>query len=175
MKINKENTGNPNGHSINCACTECTGDDAYIARLRGQVGKNSSYMTENLKRFAARPGVYGQAYVNTADPIVPIAVTKPAATVAPTSGGNEWLGLFKDLGLEALGTLMDKQKSGTLTDPTLNKIGALGNQIADAGVNAGVQQANTTVGENVIKFSPWIIGGVVLALGTIIYLVAKKS
>lgn len=169
-----QKVGGIDGHSINCTCDKCTGGDYYLKRLKAHVGRTAAF-----SGLPAHVGDYNTRYfrnnAETSALVQPVSVSKPNATVAPTSGGSEWLNLFKDLGLEALGTLMDKQKSGTLTDPTLNQIGQLGNQIAQAGVNAGVAKANTTVGENVIKFSPWIIGGVVLLLGIVIYLVAKKS
>lgn len=170
--MNKENTGYVNGHPINCACYSCTGGDTYLARIKSNVGKNaifSNFDPFNGVRFAARPGVYGS---NHADPIQPIQTTAPAQTVV--KNGSDWGQLLGSLGLEALEIIMDKQKAGQISDPTLNKIGQTANQIAQAGVNAGISKTESTVGQNVIKFSPWIIGGILILLGTIIFLIARK-
>lgn len=173
-KNHAENTGSGNGHSINCACNHCTGGDSYLKKLKNQVGKNSSFRTSELERFAARPGVYGSAYTNNhADAVIkPIATTAPAQTVVKKE--NDLLNILKDIGLDALGTIMQKQKDGTLTDPTLIKIGQAGNSVINAGVNAGQQQVEASLGQNVLKFSPWIIGGIVVVMGALVFFMARK-
>lgn len=173
MKIAKENTGSGSTHAINCDCYACTGGDSYLGRVKRNVGKNAHFDPFNGSRFAARPGVYGANHADS--PIQPITTVKPATTVVQQSGGNEWLNLLGGLGLDALGVIMEKQKAGTLSDPTLNKIGQTANNIAQAGVDAGIAKTNTTVGENVVKFSPWIIGGIALMLGAIIFLIARQK
>lgn len=178
MKIAKENTGGGTTHAINCDCYSCTGGDSYLGRVKRNVGRHAAhanYDPFNGNRFAARIGTYGSAYFNHADsPIQPISTTAPAQTVVKTNN-NELLNLLGGLASQGLGILMEKQKSGQLNDPVLNQIGKTANDIAQAGVNAGIAETESVVGQNVIKFSPWIIGGIALLLGAMIYLIARKK
>jgi len=187
--------GGVNGHSINCQCVQCTGGDPHLMRMKGEAGKNASFNGRTIPRFNARPGTYGtrgttQMPVNNyngyahrqptlfiprsnyAD-VVPIALNKPNAAVAPAQFNLG--GFLMGLGTEALGTIIEMKKAGTKLPPALDKVAGAGIQTIEKAQAQAQVKGNEIVGANVLKFSPFILGGIALLVVLVIYFVSNRK
>lgn len=149
-------------HSPNCECYSCTGNDSYLKEVRRRYGANANFS------IAARSGVYGSTggfnNYDHAD-----AVTPP---IAP-----EQVDIKKLLGNALggfVGDIIQAKKDGKGLTPVLDKVATLGIATEQAAVNAAQGKAEQTIGQQVLKFSPYIIGGIIVVVLGAVFFMAKK-
>jgi len=158
-------------HSPNCQCYECTGNDPYISHLKNQFGKNANF--DNTKNGGVITNF--NSYENHADPLAagvfqPLP-TGPSTTPQTTANVKQ---IFGDALGTAVGNIIQAKKEGQILPPYLDLVAKLGIKTEQAAVNAAQGKAANTIGTNVIKFSPYIIGGLVAFVLLFFFVLGKK-
>lgn len=164
-------------HSPNCQCNYCTSEDDYIAHVRNQFGKNAAHFDA-----AASGGTQWMRYSNydnyTDLSVAPVGTTtlKPV-TVTGTQTQQTKANLVQILGNavgSAVGDLIQAKKEGETLPPLLDMVAKLGIKTEQVALNAAEQKAGSEIGAQVLKFSPYIIAGLVGVVLLIVVLLVKK-
>lgn len=158
-------------HSPNCECVHCTGNDSYLKEVRRRYGKNANFS------LAARSGVYGSigGFNNYSGHFFDHA---DAAPVTAPLTSPEQVDLKKLLG-NALGGMVGEviqaKKDGKVLSPVLDKVATLGIKTEQAAVAAAQDKAEQTIGQKILKFSPYIIAAVAGIILWAVFLGGRSS
>ncbi len=153
-------------HSPNCLCGNCTSFDPHITHIRSQFGKNADF-TNTLNGGSQ----YGfNDYENHFGP-----ETGTTVTPAPDSSKKNAIKIFGDAIGNVLGDLIQTKKDGGNLPPILDKVAGLGILTEQAAVKAATGKTESVVGQNVLKFSPYIIAGLVGVVLLVVVLLVKKK
>ncbi len=151
------------GHSPNCQCYECTDYDPYIEHIKNQFGKNANFdntrnggVVTNFNNFVGSPD----------EPW--LGGTQPTTTKANVKQ------IFGDALGDLLGNIIQAKKEGQELPKALDVVAGLGIKTEQAAYNAAQGKAANTIGTNVLKFSPYIIGGIVAFILLFFFILGKK-
>jgi len=151
---------NKKTHSPNCLCGACTSFDPHIMHIRNQFGKNADFT--NTVNGGSRYGYNDyDAGFNHAD-----------AVIIPHQANLKQI-LGDALG-SVVGDLIQAKKDGQTLPPLLDKVAGLGIKTEQAAVNAATGKAQSEVGKQVLTFSPYIIGGLVLIVLVVVFMLGRK-
>jgi hypothetical protein len=157
-------------HSPNCLCGTCTSGDPYIAHIRNQFGKHADF--KNTLNGGHQSGF--NDYEGTRSHLW--EDTQPwlgGATEPPETKANLKNILGDALGT-AVGNIIQAKKDGQTLPKALDIVAQLGIKTEQAAYNAAQGKAATAVGQNVIKFSPYIIGGIVAFILLFFFVLGRK-
>lgn len=154
-------------HSPNCLCGDCTSNDPYINHLRSQFGKNANF--SNTVNGGVSPFGFNE-YDHLA------GMEDEPWLGGSTSTKPQSADLKKILG-DALGTavggIIQAKKEGQILPPLLDKVAGLGIKTEQAAYNAAQGKAQSEIGKNVLKFAPYIVGGIVAIV--LLFLFIKRK
>lgn len=164
-------------HSPNCNCYECTSGDDYIAHIRGAFGKNAAHFDAAFSGGSQYGYNQYDSHYNDLS-IAPVKTTTLQPVQNTTVATGDKANLKKILG-DALGSvvgdLIQSKKDGQTLPPLLDKVASLGIKTEQVALNATQKKAESEIGANFLKFSPWIIGGVVGLVLLVFFLGGRKS
>lgn len=73
-----------------------------------------------------------------------------------------------------VGDLIQAKKDGQQLPKALETVADLGIKTEQAAIDAATKKAQTSIGKNVLQFSPTIIGVIIAVVGVIVFLTFKK-
>lgn len=159
-------------HSPNCLCGECTSYDPYIAHIRSQFGKNADFT--NTINGGRQVGFnnFDDHYLGADDTPYYNAEQPLTEETAQTKSNLKQI-LGEALG-GIVGNLIQDKKEGKQLPPLLDAVAGLGIKTEQAAIDAAQNRAESQIGKNVLTFSPYIIGGIILVFVVIVFLIFKK-
>lgn len=163
----------------NCQCYECTNNDPYISHLRAQFGKNAAHFDSALNGGVS-PGYKSYNHFSDTLSIAPVKTTtlSPVPVVTGTQTTQSKANLKTILG-DALGgivgDLVQAKKDGEQLPKVLDVVASLGIKTEQAAIDAAQKKAESETGKLVLGMSPYIVGGILLAFGVLIFFILKKK
>lgn len=158
-------------HSPNCLCGGCTSYDPHIMKLRSQFGKNADFSNTLNGGTAAnyRGGFNDFDSVDYKDEPWLGGGNTPPGSSQQTANLKQFLG---DALGSFVGNVIQAKKEGQQLPKALDIVAGLGIKTEQAALQAGRSKAESEIGKNVLKFAPYIIGGI--AAVVLLYMFIKK-